>query len=223
MYMFTILGMIIFLDGGVCTGKTSLVREFEKDNFVVIPEHTDLIDEDEEKRIFSLNDDNLILKEFMKIEKVRNMMILSALIEKRDIVVDRSVMSTLSFYYAIGKYELIENYLKENQVNYPEKIYFLDVPYEERTRRAYQRGDDKEKISSDILYKKSFNEKIKEFFLNFQKTTKIEYIDTSNINSKQLKRYILNRELTTQSNVLNDKEYKEEIITDKYYELNFDI
>lgn len=129
-------------------------------------------------------------------------------------------MSTLSFYYAIGKYELIENYLKEHQVDYPEKVYFLDTPYEERTRRAYQRKDNKEKISNDILYKKSFNEKVKEFFLNFQKTTKIEYIDTSNINSKQLKQHILNRESTTQSNILNDKEHGEEIITGKYHELN---
>ena len=111
--MFYFLGIIIFLDGGVCAGKTSLLHEFKKDNFVVIPEHTDLISKNKEKWIFSLKDDNLILEEFMKIEKIRNIMILSALIDGKNIVVDRSVISTLSFYYAIGKYELVENiYMK---------------------------------------------------------------------------------------------------------------
>ena len=218
--MFYFLGIIIFLDGGVCAGKTSLLHEFKKDNFVVIPEHTDLISKNKEKWVFSLKDDNLILEEFMKIEKIRNIMILSALIDGKNIVVDRSVISTLSFYYAIGKYELVEKYLYENQIFYPEKVYFLDISHDERIRRAYQRGDTRNKILNNVLYNEDFNKKLKHFFLNVQKNTKVEYINASKMDSKKLKQYILKKELDVQ-NIINNNVEKMDIKV--FYKLNLNI
>lgn len=43
--------MIIALEGGICSGKTTLAKEFERQDFYLIPEYMDIIHPYEEDRI----------------------------------------------------------------------------------------------------------------------------------------------------------------------------
>ena len=43
--------MIIALEGGICSGKTTLAKEFERQGFYLVPEYIDIIQPCEENRI----------------------------------------------------------------------------------------------------------------------------------------------------------------------------
>lgn len=50
--------MIIALEGGICSGKTTLAKEFERQGFYLIPEYMDIIHPSEENRINDLVSSN---------------------------------------------------------------------------------------------------------------------------------------------------------------------
>lgn len=50
--------MIIALEGGICSGKTTLAKEFERQGFNFVPEYMDIIQPCEENRINDLASSN---------------------------------------------------------------------------------------------------------------------------------------------------------------------
>ena len=95
--------MIIALEGGICSGKTTLAKEFERQDFYLIPEYMDIIHPYEEDRINDLVSSNQsAINVFLEIEKRRKEIYLENCSDKNAIL-DRSYLTLFAYEYAIGR------------------------------------------------------------------------------------------------------------------------
>lgn len=170
--------MIIALEGGICSGKTTLAKEFERQDFYLIPEYMDIIHPYEEDRINDLVSSNQsAINVFLEIEKRRKEIYLENCSDKNAIL-DRSYLTLFAYEYAIGRN--ISNMefpdLYQNVIT-PNLIVFLDVNDEQRIKRSYDRCDEN---MPEIFLNHNFNKRLKQFFLK-QNQVPCVFLNTENL------------------------------------------
>ena len=170
--------MIIALEGGICSGKTTLAKEFERQDFYLIPEYMDIIHPYEEDRINDLVSSNQsAINVFLEIEKRRKEIYLENCSDKNAIL-DRSYLTLFAYEYAIGRN--ISNMefpdLYQNVIT-PNLIVFLDVNDEQRIKRSHDRCDEN---MPEIFLNHNFNKRLKQFFLK-QNQIPCVFLNTENL------------------------------------------
>ncbi len=170
--------MIIALEGGICSGKTTLAKEFERQDFYLIPEYMDIIHPYEEDRINDLVSSNQsAINVFLEIEKRRKEIYLENCSDKNAIL-DRSYLTLFAYEYAIGRN--ISNMefpdLYQNVIT-PNLIVFLDVNDEQRIKRSHDRCDEN---MPEIFLNHNFNKRLKQFFLK-QNQVPCVFLNTENL------------------------------------------
>lgn len=135
--------MIIALEGGICSGKTTLAKEFERQGFYLIPEYMDIINQYDEERINNLASSNQsAINVFLEIEKRRREIYLENHNNKNTIL-DRSYLTLFAYEYAVGRNISNMQFLNLAQnVITPDLIVFLYVKDELRAKRSYERRDE---------------------------------------------------------------------------------
>lgn len=175
--------MIIALEGGICSGKTTLAKEFERQDFYLIPEYMDIIHPYEEDRINDLVSSNQsAINVFLEIEKRRKEIYLENCSDKNAIL-DRSYLTLFAYEYAIGRN--ISNMefpdLYQNVIT-PNLIVFLDVNDEQRIKRSHDRCDEN---MPKIFLNHNFNKRLKQFFLK-QNQVPCVFLNTENLDSLKM-------------------------------------
>lgn len=170
--------MIIALEGGICSGKTTLAKEFERQDFYLIPEYMDIIHPYEEDRINDLVSSNQsAINVFLEIEKRRKEIYLENCSDKNAIL-DRSYLTLFAYEYAIGRN--ISNMefpdLHQNVIA-PDLVVFLNVNDELRIKRSHDRCD---KDMPEIFLNHNFNKRLKRFFLK-QNQVPCVFLNTENL------------------------------------------
>ncbi len=170
--------MIIALEGGICSGKTTLAKEFERQGFYLVPEYMDIIQPCEENRINDLVSSNQsAINVFLEIEKRRKEIYLENCSDKNAIL-DRSYLTLFAYEYAIGRN--ISNMefpdLYQNVIT-PNLIVFLDVNDEQRIKRSHDRCDEN---MPEIFLNHNFNKRLKQFFLK-QNQVPCVFLNTENL------------------------------------------
>lgn len=175
--------MIIALEGGICSGKTTLAKEFEQQGFFLIPEYMDIIQPEEEERIDNLATSNLsAINVFLEIEKRRKEKYQSCFSEK-NIILDRSYLTLFAYEYAVARdiNSLDVQNLHESVIT-PDLIIFLDVNDELRRQRSNDRLD----INMPKMFlDHNFNKKLKYFFLK-QNHVPCIFLNTENLTASQM-------------------------------------
>lgn len=172
--------MIIALEGGICSGKTTLAKEFERQGFYLVPEYMDIIQPCEENRINDLASSNhSAINIFLEIEKRRKEIYLENYSGKNAIL-DRSYLTLFAYEYAIGRNISSMQFpnLSQNIVT-PDLIVFLDVNDELRAKRSRDRCD---KDMPEIFLNSNFNKRLKQFFLR-QNQVPCLFLNTENLDS----------------------------------------
>lgn len=171
--------MIIALEGGICSGKTTLAKEFERQGFYLIPEYMDIIHPSEEERINDFASSNQsAINVFLEIEKRRKAIYLKNYSDKNAIL-DRSYLTLFAYEYAIGRD--ISNMQFPNLVQNvitPDLIVFLNVNDKLRAKRSYDRCDED---MPEIFLNHNFNRRLKQFFLR-QNQIPCVFLNTENLN-----------------------------------------
>lgn len=201
--------MIIALEGGICSGKTTLAKEFERQDFYLIPEYMDIIHPYEEDRINDLVSSNQsAINVFLEIEKRRKEIYLENCSDKNAIL-DRSYLTLFAYEYAIGRN--ISNMefpdLYQNVIT-PNLIVFLDVNDEQRIKRSHDRCDEN---MPEIFLNHNFNKRLKQFFLK-QNQVPCVFLNTENLDP--LKMVIL-----MQSMQLKNTHQSQQWFLNKFYNL----
>lgn len=171
--------MIIALEGGICSGKTTLAKEFARQGFYLIPEYMDIIQPYEKERINDLASSNQsAINVFLEIEKRRKEIYLKNYSDKNAIL-DRSYLTLFAYEYAIGRD--ISNMqfpnLAQNVIT-PDLVVFLDVNDKLRAKRSYDRCDED---MPEIFLNHNFNRRLKQFFLR-QNQVPCVFLNTENLN-----------------------------------------
>lgn len=179
--------MIIALEGGVYSGKTSTATKLKEGlNFEIIPELMDTLTEQQKSSILNIDESNRFSR-FLVFERYRK----KNLDYQSDahLILDRSFLTLFAFEIARGRHHnLVELFNKhKDDLIIPDKIYFLDVCDTERMRRI---GADKDKLM-ECLYSSDFNIKIKSFFKSQSFVPNVEFIDTTNLTIEEVKLNIL--------------------------------
>ena len=171
--------MIIALEGGICSGKTTLAKEFARQGFYLIPEYMDIIQPYEEERINDLASSNKsAINVFLEIEKRRKEIYLKNYSDKNAIL-DRSYLTLFAYEYAIGRD--ISNMQFPNLVQNvitPDLVVFLDVNDKLRAKRSYDRCDED---MPEIFLNHNFNRRLKLFFLRQNQVPSV-FLNTENLN-----------------------------------------
>ncbi len=175
--------MILALEGGICSGKTTLAKELSKHSFLMVPEYMDFITKEEQLELDYLQKSKQsALPLLLNIEKRRQKEFLDKSV---NLVLDRSYLTLLAFEYAKNNddcHNLLKNKDLLKEVINPDIIIFLDIDTQTRKDRCYDRGDFD--MPSFYLDEK-FNQKNKEFFQE-----KIDYnvvfFNTLNINPQKM-------------------------------------
>lgn len=175
--------MIIALEGGICSGKTTLAKGFEQVGFNLIPEYMDIILPIEEERINELTGSSQsALNVFLEIEK-RRKEIYKDYLKGKNIVLDRSYLTLFAYEYAVGRdiSRLKVQNLHENVI-IPDLIIFLDINDALRKQRSNNRKDID---MPEIFLEHNFNKKLKQFFLKQDQLPCI-FLNTENLTPSQM-------------------------------------
>lgn len=157
--------MIIALEGGVCSGKTTLAKQLGQNGFFVVPEYMDIITPQEQKELDILSlQGKSALPFFLKMEKSRKELYNKQCIQQ-DVVLDRSYLTLFAYEFAKNNKDFsldsMEVFSKE-EVIIPDLIIFLNVNDQLRQKRSFERGD----INMPKIFLNSeFNHSLKTFFL----------------------------------------------------------
>lgn len=157
--------MIIALEGGICSGKTTLANQLGQNGFFVVPEYMDIITPQEQKELDVLSlQRKCALPFFLKMEKRRKELYNKQCVQK-DVVLDRSYLTLFAYEFAKNNQNLSLDSMKmppKEEVIVPDLIIFLDVNDQLRQKRSIERGDiDMPKI----FLNSGFNHSLKAFFL----------------------------------------------------------
>lgn len=191
--------MIIALEGGICSGKTTLAKQLEKRGFFYIPEYMEVIIPQEQKEL-----DNLIsqgksaLPFFLKMEKRRkDLYDLQSL--RRDSVLDRSYLTLFAYEFAKNnKCPTLDLALKENVI-IPDLIIFLDVADKIRKQRSFERRDID---MPEIFLNSEFNRRLKTFFLE-KLSEKCIFINSEKLEPEQMASVLKNLNITPKKQMCN--------------------
>lgn len=168
--------MIIALEGGICSGKTTLAKEFERQGFYLVPEYMDIIQPCEENRINDLVSSNQsAINVFLEIEKRRKEIYLENCSDKNAIL-DRSYLTLFAYEYAIGRNISNMEFPDLYHIT-PNLIVFLDVNDEQRIKRSHDRCDEN---MPEIFLNHDFNKRLKQFFLK-QNQVPCVFLNTENL------------------------------------------
>jgi thymidylate kinase len=175
--------MIIALEGGICSGKTTLAKEFESQDFYLIPEYMDIIQPCEENKIRDLTaSKHSAINVFLEIEKRRKKIYLENS-KGKNIILDRSYLTLFAYEYAIGRnicnMEFPDLY---KNVIIPNIIVFLDVNDALRMKRSHDRCD--ENMPKTFL-NHTFNSRLKKFFLQ-QNQFPCVFLNTENLTPSKM-------------------------------------
>lgn len=170
--------MIIALEGGVCSGKTTLCRRLQETGFIHVNEHmTFLTSADWET--FRQTDPTRRIDFLLTVEEKRQALMARLLDMGRNIVLDRTFLSLYAFEYAKGRFEKAAEFKeKQKQFLNPDLILFLSVDEQTRRRRSAQRGDSFT-AESDFFLQDSFNNGLKTFFKENQSDFHVRFLDSS--------------------------------------------
>lgn len=170
--------MIIALEGGICSGKTTLAKEFERQGFYLVPEYMDIIQPCEENRINDLASSNhSAINVFLEIEK-RRKEIYSENYNGKNAILDRSYLTLFAYEYAIGRNISGVDFpnLAQNIIA-PDLVVFLNVNDELRVKRSRDRCDED---MPEIFLNHNFNKRLKQFFLK-QNQVPCVFLNTENL------------------------------------------
>lgn len=199
--------MIIALEGGICSGKTTLAKGFERQGFILIPEYMDIIKPEEEKKINNLSARHQsAINVFLDIEKRRKEKYQSYF-NKKNVILDRSYLTLFAYEYAIGR---DIKHTNTQDVITPDLIIFLDINDELRK----QRSNDRQDIDMpEIFLNHDFNKKLKYFFLK-QNHVPCIFLNTENLTPTQM----IN---TLEALKINDMFHTKHLFTNKFKEHEF--
>lgn len=155
--------MIIALEGGICSGKTTLAKQLEKIGFFNVPEYMDIITPQEQKELDALiSQDKSALSFFLKMEKRRKELYGTQCLQK-DSVLDRSYLTLFAYEFAKNnQHPVLTESVSRERVITPDLIIFLDVNDQLRKHRSINRGD----IDMPEMFLNSeFNRNLKTFFV----------------------------------------------------------
>ena len=174
--------MIIALEGGICSGKTTLAKQLEKKGFFYIPEYMDIITPQEQKELNALiSQDKSALLFFLKMEQRRKYLYGSQSLQKNS-VLDRSYLTLFAYEFAKNnKYPNLDLPLKENVIM-PDLIIFLDINDQLRKQRSLKRKD---VDMPEIFLNSEFNRRLKTFFLE-KSSEKCIFINSEKLEPEQM-------------------------------------
>ena len=175
--------MIIALEGGICSGKTTLAKQLEIKGFFSVPEYMDIITPQEQKELDTLiSQDKSALPFFLRMEKRRKELYGAQCLQK-DSVLDRSYLTLFAYEFAKNnQYSALSELVQKENVIIPDLIIFLDVNDQVRRQRCINRGDiDMPKI----FLNSEFNRNLKKFFLE-KSSEKCIFVNSENLESEQM-------------------------------------
>lgn len=175
--------MIIALEGGICSGKTTLAKQLEKRGFLSIPEYMDIITPQEQKELDALiSQDKSALPFFLKMEKRRKELYFAQCLQK-DCVLDRSYLTLFAYEFAKNnQYPVLTELAQSENIIVPDLIVFLDVSNPIRRQRSISRGDID---MPEIFLNSDFNQKLKTFFLE-KSSEKCIFINSERLEAEQM-------------------------------------
>lgn len=167
--------MIISLEGLGASGKTSLLKEIQGENYFIIPEIRDAVQETGDKQKFS-KDDSMTEKTnkwFLKIEQERSA---QALQQSKIVLMERCFISQIAYNYAKDKLLKTDfsKSLLQNIANFklvvPHVAYLKLSVLESRERMlARNKHNEKENILNSIEnYTIEFNSHIFDYYENLK-------------------------------------------------------
>ena len=171
--------MIIGLEGGVCSGKTTFgkcLNKINKDN-LFLPEYESFISKYEETILDSILDNTEKYAMYFEIEKNRK--VYATLNNYKNLILDRTFFSILAYEYIRNNLVGIDNVIKninKCEVLMPDIIYFLSVEQQVRIERYKRRGQP----LPEFYTSEDFNKKMYMFFNNIvSRFVKVKFLDTS--------------------------------------------
>ncbi|EPH0093479.1 AAA family ATPase [Pluralibacter gergoviae] len=162
--------LIVALEGPSFSGKTILVnRRKMHPAFIIIPEYYEI------NNNLSLAGDNPrrdtlgqmeVFFKLMTFECQRQQSLKEAILEEKNVILDRTFFSLLSYEYARyesrNTWKKISNIIEQCEFTPPQLILYIDTPAEEVKRRGVSNG-----MKEDhIMLNKEFIDKNRVFFLN---------------------------------------------------------
>lgn len=169
------------LEGGVCSGKTSISRILhESYNWEIIPEFMEFV-----------SPSTIIEKPFLPAKKRLDLFTdieitrQSYISNGKKTITDRSIFSIIAFEIALiemGVESELCSYNFPDQICIPSHTFYLSVTNDERRSRWIER----EKESESIFINISFNNSIEKFFRKIQNIVPLTILD-SEISTDQLK------------------------------------
>lgn len=177
--------MIIALEGGVCSGKTTLCRQLQEKGFMHVSEHMTFLSPQDWER-FECTDPVHRIDFLLGVEEKRQALMTRLLDMGQNIVLDRTFLSLYAFEYAKGRFVKAEEF-KEKRKSFlnPDLILFLSVDEQTRRRRSAQRGDSFT-AASDFFLQDSFNDGLKSFFKKNQSYFNVCFLDSSHLTVDEL-------------------------------------
>lgn len=175
--------MIIALEGGICSGKTTLAKQLEKIGFFNVPEYMDIITPQEQKELDALISQNKsALSFFLKMEKRRKELYETQYLQK-DTVLDRSYLTLFAHEFAKNhQHFALSELIPKERVITPDLIIFLDVDDQLRKQRSINRGD----IDMPAMFlNPEFNRDLKTFFLE-KTSTKCIFVNSEKLSPEQM-------------------------------------
>lgn len=174
--------MIIALEGGVCSGKTTLCCRLQEKGFMHVNEHMTFLSPQDWERFGQIDPVHRI-DFLLAVEEKRQALMARFLDMGQNIVLDRTFLSLYAFEYAKGRFEKAEEF-KEKRKSFlnPDMILFLSVDEQTRRRRSMQRGDSFT-AESDFFLQDSFNNGLKSFFKENQSYFNVRFLDSSHLTS----------------------------------------
>ena len=191
--------MIIALEGGICSGKTTLAKQLEKRGFFNVPEYMDIITPQEQQELDTLiSQDKSALPFFLKMEKRRKELYGSQSLQ-RDSVLDRSYLTLFAYEFAKNNtYPALDLASKENVI-IPDLIIFLDVNDQLRKQRSQERKD---VDMPEIFLNSEFNQRLKTFFLE-KSSEKCIFINSEKLEPEQMANILKNINIKQRKQMCN--------------------